>query len=154
MLDDICGEAQEVKRLNGFLAYGPPLHQLRELVSNVRTELKRGDPDALNKALVTYEAAVQKHREQIQQLLATESESSRNARRLRFCAGVFAVRTALLHPVLPPLKDGPPKRAKSGGDYMKEDAYIPEAFAPHYPTRFNARSRLRAEGHTDDEIKA
>ena len=30
VLDDICGEAAEIKKVNPFMAYGPQLHQLRE----------------------------------------------------------------------------------------------------------------------------
>lgn len=30
VLDDICGEAAEVRKVNSFLVYGPALHQLRE----------------------------------------------------------------------------------------------------------------------------
>ena len=133
--------------------YKTLLHQLRKLVGNVRAGLRDGDAGALDKALAAYAEAVQRHREQIQLLLAAESEDSRSARRLRFRVGVFAVRTALLHPWLPPTKDAPPRRAQSGGAYVAADAYIPEAFAAHYPIRHKAISRLRAEGHDHTDIK-
>eukprot|EP01046_Picozoa_sp_COSAG06_P021445 COSAG06_NODE_1612_length_8935_cov_5.449411_3_plen_2191_part_00 len=129
------------------------LHKLRELVSEVRGAFEAADEAALEAALAVYAAAVQRHREAIQTLLTVEVEDALAARELRFRVGVFAVRTVLTLPVLPPTKNAPQRRTKSGGDQTAAEVYIPAAFAAHYPTRHKATARLRAEGHTDEDIK-
>lgn len=125
--------------------YKDLVHLLRDLISSVRTAFRAVDSDGLEEALRAYLAAVQEHRSATQKLLETEKQHHVEARFMRFRVGVFAVRVALSLPELLELKTGPTKRAKSGGEYVAAEQYIPGAFAAHYPLKNNAHSRLRAE---------
>ena len=138
--------------------YKALVEQLRELVREVREAGRSEDASRLASARAAHAAAVQAHHQEILEHLEAETEEERKARRLRFLPGVFAVRKDLTKPVLPPTARAPRQRSLRGKlvvapeDYTTSRPYIPGCFAAHYPERANAESRLRAEGHTTEDI--